>query len=168
MQRALEYRFAEMEACNLSTALISQCLGSLQAAAYHGAHPHQVTVRGGGLETGAFLNLNWRIPLRPDGGVQLVIENRGRLYFNNEKDFNLDTRVNNLFSAGLAVPIAGRLALKPTWSLFHFRNKASVRDPVARPSFGLTSNAVEMKLEYRFDWLQGQSWAKVLRYGGGR
>ena len=167
VRRTVSYTFLNNAACKLRDSLLSTCLKGLKADQLQPATPRQVATMGQGLETGAFFNFNWRIPLRPDSAVQLVLENRGRLYFNSGRDFPLDTRLNNLFSVGLSVPLAGKLALKPTWSLFHFINKASVRDPLARPSWGLTSNAFEMKLEYRFDWLEGQSWQKVLRYGAG-
>jgi hypothetical protein len=134
----------------------------------------QRTTIGGGQETGVFANLVWRVPLTPTNAAQLVLENRGRWYFNHGRDTPLDTRLSNLFWAGLSIPIAGRLALKPTWTLFHFMNKsgysfakAPPTEFTSRPGVLLMGNTFEVKAEYRFDWIDGQSWLKVLRYGGG-
>lgn len=133
----------------------------------------QSTVMGGGMESGAFFNVFWRMPLDRVGRVQLVLENRGRYYFRHGKDIPLDTQLSNLFTAGLSIPVAGRLAIKPGWTMFHFRNKPGLRlTPsgafVDRPPVLLLGNGFDMQVEYRFDWRQGQSWKRILRYGDGR
>jgi hypothetical protein len=172
VRRPVVYRFFR-KPCDLREMLLATCLAGLSV---NGPQPERFVQKGemgNAPETGLFANFNWRIPLRADKKVEVVLENRGRFYFNHGQHFPLDTRVYNVFSGGLAVPLWGRLALKPTWTLLRFVNKAGLERNregvlVERPARGLTSQSVEMKLEYRFDWLGGQDWGKVLRYGGGK
>lgn len=175
VRRPESYQLLDLAPCRLSVENLRTCLDSparvLSAAPKLDALT-QHTVMGGGMESGVFANFSWRVPLTPANAAQLVLENRGRWYFNHGKDIPLDTRLSNLFSAGLAIPIAGRLALKPSWTLFHYLNKSGlVLAPggfAQRPGVLLMGNTFDIKAEYRFDWTEGQSWLKVLRYGGGR
>jgi len=171
VRRPVLYRFFR-KPCDLTDTRLATCLGGL---AVDGSQPErflQESVIGNAPETGLFANLNWRIPLRADKGVEVVLENRGRFYFNHTKHFPLDTRLYNVASAGLSVPLWGKLALKPTWTALFFENKPGVERQTdgsfsERPSRWLTNQTIELKLEYRFDWLSGQDWGKILRYGGG-
>ncbi len=178
VRRPAEYQVNGFTPCRLQFENLRNCLDDparLLPGPLTAADLRQSTVMGGGLESGLFANATWRIPLTPSNAAQLVLENRGRYYFNHGKDIPLDTKLSNLFSAGLAIPIAGRLALKPSWTLFHFLNKSGylfARPPalglVRRPGVLLMGNTFDIKAEYRFDWTEGQPWRKVLRYGGGR
>jgi len=176
VRRPSEYSVGDLAPCELRYESLSACLGNpsrvlperVEASALR-----QQTVLGGGMESGLFLNVQWRVPLTPTNSAQLVLENRGRWYFNHGKDIPLDTRLSNLFSAGLSIPLAGRLALKPTWTLFHYQNKNGfVFAPgggfARRPGVLLMGNSFDIRVEYRFDWIEGQPWLKVLRYGGGK
>ena len=175
VRRPISYQIENLPACQLQFENLASCLAN--ATRILPTVPiredlKQQTTMGGGMESGMFMNFQWRIPLMPSNAAQLVVENRGRLYFKHGKDIPLDTRLSNLFTAGLSVPIAGRLALKPTWTLFHYMNKDGLifaRLPalgfVRRPGVLLMGNGFDVKAEYRFDWTEGQSFLKILKYG---
>lgn len=175
VRRPASYQVENLAPCKLRYESLANCLASdlrILATVPNRDTLRQQTTMGGGAESGMFMNFQWRIPLTPAGMAQLVIENRGRWYFKHGKDIPLDTRLSNLFTAGLSIPIAGRLALKPTWTLFHYMNKDGLvfsRLPaggfVRRPGVLLMGNGFDVKAEYRFDWTEGQSWLKILKYG---
>ncbi|MBI2686692.1 MAG: hypothetical protein HYX27_10280 [Acidobacteria bacterium] len=175
VRRPREYQLEDLAPCQLRFESLRSCLDN-NSRVLPGAKPaerlEQNTLMGGGMESGVFMNFSWRVPLTPSNSAQLVLENRGRWYFNHGKDIPLDTRLSNLFSMGLSIPIAGRLALKPSWTLFHYLNKSGLilnRGVYAqRPGVLLMGNTFDIRAEYRFDWTEGQAWLKVLRYGGGR
>ncbi len=178
VRRPSEYQVGSLAPCQLQYENLRSCLDNpsrILPSQPRQSDLEQRTTVGGGMESGIFANFSWRVPLTPTNAAQLVLENRGRWYFNHGKDIPLDTRLSNLFSVGLAIPIAGRLALKPSWTLFHYLNKSGflfARLPatgfVRRPGVLLMGNTFDIKAEYRFDWTEGQAWLKVLRYGGGR
>jgi len=176
VRRPSEYQLLDLPPCQLAFENLRNCLDSpARVLPEAPAAFTQNTTMGGGAESGMFANFSWRLPLTPSNRAQLAVENRGRWYFNHGKDIPLDTRLSNLFSVGFALPIAGRLALKPSWTMFHYLNKSGLvlarlptRGFAPRPGVLLMGNTFDIKAEYRFDWTEGQAWLKVLRYGGGR
>jgi hypothetical protein len=175
VRRPASYQIEDLAPCQLQFENLASCLANATRILPNVPTREdlkQQTTMGGGMESGMFMNFQWRIPLMPSNAAQLVVENRGRWYFKHGKDIPLDTRLSNLFTAGLSIPIAGRLALKPTWTLFHYMNKDGLifaRLPavglIRRPGVLLMGNGFDVKAEYRFDWTEGQSWLKILKYG---
>lgn len=117
-----------------------------------------------GPETGLFLNGNWKLPVTADGRLKIEMTNRGRWQFRHPADTLFDTRLSNVFTLAFSAPIAGGLTFRPTWTLFHFLNKANARGA----STLLRGNTVDLSLNYSFRWRSGQSRWKALRYGNGK
>lgn len=116
---------------------------------------------GSKLETGMFLNFNYRVPVPKNWVVKdLYFEQRGSWFFNHPRDSVVDARLNEKFSFGptlTVIPNMPGLSLKPTYTLFFYESKI-VRNLLA-------GRTIDITLNYRFDWKTGASWKQVLRYG---
>ncbi|MEO8372494.1 MAG: hypothetical protein ABI806_25125 [Candidatus Solibacter sp.] len=112
-------------------------------------------------ESGVFLNFNFRVAAPKNWVVKdFYLEQRGSWFFNHSGDSVLDARMIETISFGptlTVIPSLPGLSLKPTYTIFFYRNKV-VHNL-------LEGRTMDIKLDYRFDWKTGASWRQVLRYG---
>ena len=114
-----------------------------------------------GLETGFFFNTNIRWTLTKATGLdQLVVEHRGRGFFNSPQDLAFDTCGNNRVSVGPVIKLLLSLSFKPTYTIFFFQNRVT-------NSF-LLGRTFDLRIEYRFSRSTGVSWTQALKSGWGR
>jgi len=109
-------------------------------------------------QQGLFLNFNVKFPLWSRKGMFLGVANQGTFYFERPSvDRSVDTRILDILTPSLTIPLWGKLSLKPKVDMFFFENKLTHKSFFAwQPS---------LALQYQFAWRSGTSWRRSLLYG---
>jgi len=113
---------------------------------------------------GAYLNLYWKFPIwsrrdanRADQSLYFTLTNKGDIYFNTSNDTAVQTRYLDKLTPALNFPIWAGLSLTPKVDLILYENKINY--------FHYRAVQPSVALSYTFNWREGMSWTRALRYG---
>jgi len=116
------------------------------------------------LTPGAYLNFYWKFPIwsrrdanRSDQSLYFTLTNKGDIYFNTPSDTAVQTRYLDKLTPALNFPMWAGLSLTPKLDLILYENKINY--------FHYRAFVPSISLSYTFNWREGMSWKRALRYG---
>jgi len=116
------------------------------------------------LTPGAYLNFYWKFPIwsrrdanRADQSLYFTLTNKGDIFFNTASDNAVQTRYLDKLTPALIFPIWAGLSLTPKVDFILYENKIDL--------FHYRAIQPSVALSYTFNWREGMSWTRALRYG---
>lgn len=108
-------------------------------------------------EEGYFFNLHAVLPLRTSNKLALIVDNTAQYFVPTPDDTAVDTRTSENFVVSLRFPIFGSLSAVPKFDWLLFENKG-------QPFRTIHSTKISVVADWHFDWHQGISWNRAMRY----